>query len=71
MTIREMIRHRIKEIGVKQVILSQKIGVNTQNFTAYLKGNRPMPFEALDRLCEELNLTISEKVEHPTDTVAV
>ena len=39
-TVREKIFLRMKELNVKQVELSDKVGIKTQNLSAYLKGNR-------------------------------
>lgn len=57
-TIKEKIFLRMKEIGIKQCELSDKIGVKAQNLSAYLKGNRTIPFDALEKLCMVLGLTV-------------
>lgn len=57
-TVREKIFLRMKELGVKQVELSEKVGVKTQNISAYLKGTRTIPFDALEKICMVLGLTL-------------
>lgn len=60
-TIREKIVLRIKELGIKQNDLSEKIGVNAQNLSSFLKGNRTIPFDRLEKLCMVLGLTLGDK----------
>lgn len=69
-TVREKIFLRMKELGVKQVELSEKVGVKTQNISAYLKGTRTIPFDALEKICMVLGLTLgsTDAVYNPTKT---
>lgn len=57
-TIREKIFLRMKELGVKQNELSEKVGLKNQNLSAYLRGTRKIPFEALEKTCMALGLTL-------------
>lgn len=57
-TIREKIFLRMKELSIKQCELSEKVGVKTQNLSAYLKGKRTIPFDALEKTCMVLGLTL-------------
>lgn len=60
-TIREKIFLRMKELGVKQIELSNKLDIAPQNLNSYFKGKRTLPFETIEKVCEELGLTIGSK----------
>lgn len=62
-TVREKIFLRMKELNVKQVELSDKVGIKTQNLSAYLKGNRTIPFDVLEKICMVLGLTLGNTDE--------
>ena len=68
MIVREKIFLRMKELNVKQVELSEKVGIKTQNLSAYLKGNRTIPFDVLEKICMVLGLTLgsTDVVYKPT-----
>lgn len=59
--VREKIYLRMKELGVKQVDLSNKLDIAPQNLNGYFKGKRTLPFETIEKLCGELGLTIGSK----------
>ena len=56
-TVREKIFLRMKELNVKQVELSDKVGIKTQ------KGNRTIPFDVLEKICMVLGLTLGNTDE--------
>lgn len=62
-TVREKIFLRMRELNVKQVELSSKVGIKTQNLSAYLKGNRTIPFDVLEKICMVLGLTLGSTDE--------
>lgn len=62
-TIREKIFLRMRELDVKQVELSAKVGMKTQNLSAYLKGHRTIPFDCLEKVCMVLGLTLGSTNE--------
>ena len=62
-TVRENIFLRMKELNVKQVELIDKVGIKTQNLSAYLKGNRTIPFDVLEKICMVLGLTLGNTDE--------
>lgn len=60
-TVREKIYLRIKELGIKQKELSEKMGsLNVQNLSAYLRGKRTIPYDDLEKLCMLLGLTLGD-----------
>ena len=69
MTIREKIQFRIKSLGVKQIDVAERVGIKTQNPSAFLKGNRTLPLPHLEKLCEVLGLTLGsiDNVYNPNE----
>jgi len=65
-TIREKIILRMKEMDVKQCELCEQVGLRQQNLSAYLRGNRTIPFDVLEKVCMVLGLTLGsvDKVYH-------
>ncbi len=60
-TVREKIYLRIKELGIKQKDLCEKMGsLNVQNLSAYLRGKRTIPYDDLEKLCMILGLTLGD-----------
>ena len=57
-TVRDKIVLRMKELDVKQTELSEKVGIKTQNLSAYLRGKRTIPFDVLEKICMVLGLTL-------------
>lgn len=57
-TVRDKIFLRMKELDVKQTELSEKVGIKTQNLSAYLRGKRTIPFDVLEKICMVLGLTL-------------
>lgn len=57
-TVRDKIFLRMKELDVKQTELSDKVGIKTQNLSAYLRGKRTIPFDVLEKICMVLGLTL-------------
>ena len=62
-TVREKIFLRMKELDVKQTELSEKVGIKTQNLSAYLRGKRTIPFDVLEKICMVLGLTLGRTDE--------
>lgn len=58
MNMRERILSRIKHLGVKQVDVANRAGVQSQNLSSFLKGSRSMPLAQIERVCEVLGLTL-------------
>lgn len=58
MNIREKILFRIKSLGVKQVDVASRAGIQSQNLSTFLKGNRTMPLQQIEKICEVLGLTL-------------
>lgn len=71
-TVREKIFLRMRELDVKQVELSEKVGIKTQNLSAYLKGKRTIPFDILEKICMVLGLTLgsTDVVYNPSKPLA-
>lgn len=58
MNIREKLLFRIKSLGLKQIDVATKAGIQYQNLNSFLNGNRTMPLPQIEKLCEVLGLTI-------------
>lgn len=57
-TINEKILLQQKRLGLKSRELCQKLGLKETNYSAYLKGKRPLPYEDLEKVCVYLGLTL-------------
>lgn len=57
-TLREQLYERMRELGYRQVELSERIGCKVQNLNSYFKGKRAIPFECLEKMCDVLGLTL-------------
>lgn len=73
-TVKDKIFLRMKELDVKQTELSEKVGIKTQNLSAYLRGKRTIPFDVLEKICMVLGLTLGStdvvyKPSKPADHV--
>lgn len=68
-TIREKIFLRMKELGIKQVELAPKVGMRAQNLSSYIRGNRPIPFDNLEKVCMVLGLTLGSSNQVQTKTI--
>lgn len=64
MNIREEILNRIKSLGIKQVDVASRAGIQQQNLSSFLKGTRTMPLPQIEKVCEVLGLTLG-----PVDNV--
>ena len=58
MNIRERILFRIKSLGIKQIDVATRAGIQSQNLSSFLKGTRTMPLPQIERVCEVLGLTL-------------
>jgi DNA-binding Xre family transcriptional regulator len=56
MTIRERIRARIAERGIKTTWLADQAGINKSALYSFLSGKRGIPFPALQKIFEILEL---------------
>lgn len=62
-TISEKILLQMKRHNVRSRLVCQNLGLTESNFSAYLKGKRPLPYEDLERVCVYLGLTLIEVKE--------
>lgn len=56
--IRDAIKNRMKELKITQTYIVESVGLNKGNFSSFLKGNRPLPLEDIEKICELLNLQL-------------
>lgn len=59
--VREKIRIAIESSDWSQHTISAKVGIKTPNLNAFLKGARPLPYQTLVKVLDELALTIGPK----------
>lgn len=59
--INERIHLRMVELGIRSRDLCQKLELNEHNFSPFLNGKRPFPYEEVDRICSYLGLTLVEQ----------
>lgn len=56
--IRDAIKNRMKELKITQTYIVEAVGLNKGNFSSFLKGNRPLPLEDIEKICELLKLQL-------------
>ena len=61
MEFRELIKFRLKELGVKNRAVCVDLGFKEQNFSAFINGRRTLPYDDLEKLCMYLGLTLESK----------
>lgn len=57
-TINEKIMLQMKRHKVRARNLCKKLGLTETNFSSYLRGKRPLPYEELEKVCMYLGLTL-------------
>ena len=55
---REAIKTSLKKQGLTQKSLAVKIGYNEQNFSTWMRGNRTIPVETLQKIIIELDIKL-------------
>lgn len=56
--IRDAIKNRMKELKITQAKVADTLDLNKGNFSSFLKGNRPLPLEDIEKICEFLKLQL-------------
>lgn len=59
--IREAIKRRMKELNITQVRIIEDLGLNKGNFSSFLKGNRSLPLDDIEKVCEYIGLELKPK----------
>lgn len=58
--IREAIKKRMKELKITQIQLKEELGINQGNFSSFIRGNRTLPLDDIERVCAFLKLELKE-----------
>lgn len=61
MDIRKIVKARLKEVGMSQYRLAQKIGMSRQSVSAYLAQRQDLPSQRMGKVLDVLGLVIRPK----------